>query len=463
MTITEIRTRYSDNIVVIDRLKERIKPNEDNTNVIEAIKLVEKEQEFLYKKIRSHVYKKLADNKKIRKLLDDYHSNEIVIDKENISISNVEEKPINKEPATVINITEKNYGHNKNHLYNEMLKEKRNKKVELKDAKIVYDGSYKIIYDKGTKVYEHKINDVVLDYNLKEKQSDFNINIMRMLEDFDEINNTNLYNQYMTNNISVTYNFSKIGKKADKKQVNKIKKIAKKETKNFRNVTIIDDRAKKFRNGLFLTGMAVLTGFLSNSFIKKEKENRNFAPVNEYATVNEAGPTDASVDKVADLVGKTNEEIEQISTEVFEKTVEEKNVVTKTDSKPKKIEVKEEKKEETKESIKVGDTYKLGSVDLYNASTDDTPLGDTEYAEETKSIFEVNLIAVVYNNQVMRLVNNNSIDIDALENICKDKYGDDFKIFVNPNELDEDGNLITENVGWIQLSQWRSKGKVLKR
>ena len=251
MTITEIRTRYSDNIVVIDRLKERIKPNEDNTNVIEAIKLVEKEQEFLYKKIRSHVYKKLADNKKIRKLLDDYHSNEIVIDKENISISNVEEKPINKEPATVINITEKNYGHNKNHLYNEMLKEKRNKKVELKDAKIVYDGSYKIIYDKGTKVYEHKINDVVLDYNLNKKQAEFNINIMRMLEDFDEINNTNLYNQYMTNNISVTYNFSKIGKKADKKQVNKIKKIAKKETKNFRNVTIIDDRAKKFRNGLF--------------------------------------------------------------------------------------------------------------------------------------------------------------------------------------------------------------------
>ena len=73
------------------------------------------------------------------------------------------------------------------------------------------------------------------------------------------------------------------------------------------------------------------------------------------------------------------------------------------------------------------------------------------------------MIAVVYDNQVMRLVNNNSIDVDALQSICKEKYGDNFKIFVNPKELDPNGNLVTENVGWIPLEQFNSKGKVLKR
>ena len=63
----------------------------------------------------------------------------------------------------------------------------------------------------------------------------------------------------------------------------------------------------------------------------------------------------------------------------------------------------------------------------------------------------------------MRLVNNDSLDINALESICKEKYGDSFKIFVNPNELDKDGNLVTKNVGWVPLEQLQSKGKVLKR
>ena len=62
----------------------------------------------------------------------------------------------------------------------------------------------------------------------------------------------------------------------------------------------------------------------------------------------------------------------------------------------------------------------------------------------------------------MQLVYNDSIDIDELEKICKEKYGDDVKISINFDLVDEDGNVVTEHVGWVNSSDVLSKGKVLK-
>ena len=226
--------------------------------------------------------------------------------------------------------------------------------------------------------------------------------------------------------------------------------MAKREKKNNNNVSVFNNSFKKIKTRIALAasiGIMSLGGLLGS--LSKSRLNDKDNSVSQ-GIVSEAGVTDASYEAVEIKGTPVIEEIPELDLEKDDVPVVD-NTMNETVEEPK------------EESIKIGDTYELNDVDLYRASTDEAPLGDTEYAQYTKSIFEINLIAVVYNNQVMRLVNNDSLDIDALETICKEKYGDDFKIFVNPNELDKDGNLVTENVGWIPLEQVQNKGKVLKR
>ena len=264
----------------------------------------------------------------------------------------------------------------------------------------------------------------------------------------------------MINDIKVEYNFDKKFNKEEKAKVRKVKVLSKRESKVFGNVTIIDNRIKKFRKGLAIVAAAGL--FLFGGINSRKLHDKNIETSNSNTVVYDAGQTDAvdsSIEESTLIVDETSKKIDEVSTKIVEKNAKDTTKVTKNESNTK----KEEIKEETKENLKIGDVYSLDSVDLYYASTDEAPLGDTEYAKETGSTFKINLISVVYNNQVMKLVNNDSMDLDALQSICKEKYGDNFKIFVNSNELDKDGNLVTKNVGWVPLDQVLSKGKVLKR
>ena len=449
MSTADLRLKYQENIEVISKLKSMLETcDQEGKKIVQSsIELVEKEQKLLVKKLRTNMYQNVTKKEKAlfkdkEPVLDEDEN--VVYDISDVKISDVKEDTHLK----VINITGEE--DKKNDDVTEVLKKEVVNEEELKDAKIVFDGTYKLIYNNGNSTYEQKTNEVLLDLSLDDKDIYHNFNITNLLKNFDSENNTHLNGLYIANQIPVVYNFSKLDRKYDKKIAKKTKRMAKREKKNNNNVSVFNNSFKKIKTRIALAAsigimsLGGLLGSLSKSRLN-DKDNRV-----SQGIVSEAGVTDASYEAVEIKGTPVIEEIPELDLEKDDVPVVD-NTMNETVEEPK------------EESIKIGDTYELNDVDLYRASTDEAPLGDTEYAQYTKSIFEINLIAVVYNNQVMRLVNNDSLDIDALETICKEKYGDDFKIFVNPNELDKDGNLVTENVGWIPLEQVQNKGKVLKR
>ena len=449
MSTADLRLKYQENIEVISKLKSMLETcdQEGKKLVQSSIELVEKEQKLLVKKLRTNMYQNVTKKEKAlfkdkEPVLDEDEN--VVYDISDVKISDVKEDTHLK----VINITGEE--DKKNDDVTEVLKKEVVNEEELKDAKIVFDGTYKLIYNNGNSTYEQKTNEVLLDLSLDDKDIYHNFNITNLLKNFDSENNTHLNGLYIANQIPVVYNFSKLDRKYDKKIAKKTKRMAKREKKNNNNVSVFNNSFKKIKTRIALAasiGIMSLGGLLGS--LSKSRLNDKDNSVSQ-GIVSEAGVTDASYEAVEIKGTPVIEEIPELDLEKDDVPVVD-NTMNETVEEPK------------EESIKIGDTYELNDVDLYRASTDEAPLGDTEYAQYTKSIFEINLIAVVYNNQVMRLVNNDSLDIDALETICKEKYGDDFKIFVNPNELDKDGNLVTENVGWIPLEQVQNKGKVLKR
>ncbi len=451
MNTIDYRIKYQDNIEVLKKLKAMLNTSENfsNDDIIGSIKIVEKEQEDLIKIMRKNINnrfsKKAASLFKEREIVLDEEEN-LVYDISDVKISEVKEET----PLKVINITGEE--DKKNNDITEVLKKDKVTEKQLESARIVFDGSYKLIYNNGASIYKQKFNDVLLDLSLDDPSISHNFNITNLLKNFDYENDTHINDLYMTDKLPVFYDFSKLEKSYDKKIKKKTKKIAKREKKYNPNVRLFDDKFKKVKNKLALAatiGIVALGGIFGS--LNKNRSNEEDRIISNNVVSN-AGETDASYNEI---------KIEPVS--VIEKLPE--LDIEKEDSVQTTNYTNNEKVEESKEEIiKTDETYKLDSVDLYTASTDKIPSGNTSYSKETNSVFKINLISVVYNNQVvMKLVNNNSIDIDALESVCKDKYGENFKIFVNPNELDEDGNLVTENVGWIPEAEFVSKGKVLKR
>ncbi len=462
MNTINFRSRYMDNIEVIkklNRLFESTSDYEQKKLAKEAIKKVEDEQVELHKKIRKEIYKTFSKkdinnfkSQKKEKIVVN-KEDEIVISKDDVIITKVEE---DNQPLKVINITEKK-PIKKEIIENDDKTEELKEKVpqsKLKDAKVVFDGKYKLIYDKGTKVYEKDINDTLLEHNIEEEQSSFNFNIIKLLKDFDEENGTRLYYKYMVNDMDVIYDFSKIDNSYDKKQIKKVRKIASREAKLFNNVTVKNNRMKKFRKGLATiaaAGLLFLGGVHAvNNFSKNALDN-------DRTTVANAGQTDAAIETITEST--------EASTEVSK--VEELTKEVKKETKPEMDSIDEEKatsKEEPKDknSLKIGDKYELDSTDLYYASTDEEARGNTKYINGNYS-YKASIISVVYKNQVMELVYNDSIDLEALSSICKEKYGDDVKISINFDLVDENNNIVTKHVGWVNSNDVLSKGKVLTR
>ena len=114
----------------------------------------------------------------------------------------------------------------------------------------------------------------------------------------------------------------------------------------------------------------------------------------------------------------------------------------------------------TEESLKIGDTVTFNNVDLYYASTDEEANGNTSDLTDYK--YKATAISVVHDNQVMNLVYNDSISLDELDKVCKNKYGDDYKISINFDLVDDEDNVITESVGWVNCDDAKAAKLVLK-
>lgn len=447
MNSIDLRVRYQDNIKVLEKLRDMLKHDKNNSIIIGSIKKVEAEQNDLCKQLRTSIYKnapkKLLASMNKKEDIKINKNNDVVYDKSNVVIQDVKEDTHIK----VINITGEE--DKKNDDITEVLKQDKISKKELEDAKVVFDGSYKLIYANGTKIYEKPINELILDNNIKQNTSAFNDDIKNLLKNFDFENDTNMLDKYMKNELYVLYDFDK-AKKVEKSKLKKVKKIAKREYDLFGHVKI--NRARNYKYKKFLATAVLATTAIGALLGSTFKQNKNYTNQKQAVT---AGQTDAIKEEVQFIEETTPVEVEDKESKTKEETIEVKEIK----------EIKEEENvtetEEQTESIKVGDILTLEDADLYYASTDEVPRGNTSHLGEAR--YRVGVISVVYNNQVMELVYNDKIDLNELEKICKEKYGDDVKISVNLDQLDTNDNEVTDQVGWTPEEQILSKGKVLTR
>ena len=54
----------------------------------------------------------------------------------------------------------------------------------LRNGGASYDGKFKIVYDSGRKIYEHPVNEELLNANLTNPKEAFNLNFDQLLKDF---------------------------------------------------------------------------------------------------------------------------------------------------------------------------------------------------------------------------------------------------------------------------------------
>ena len=257
----------------------------------------------------------------------------------------------------------------------------------------------------------------------------------------------------MSNKIPVHYDL--LGAKRDynvsKSNMNRIKTIIDREQadKEFTDVTVRNPKKSKFRVMAATIGVAALTLIGSIGIGKKLNNtdklvNANDKSISTTLDVNDdAGITDANYEDVKiEETSMINSDLSDI--ELVE-TIEDETVAV--------IPV-EEVVEDT--SIRIGDTYKFTSdVDLYYASTDNNPNGSTSYLGDCN--YEVSLISVVDNGQVIELIDSGDVSVNEL----RETYGNDVDIFVNGSHLTNKNDLVTEYVGWIEADELENNGKVL--
>lgn len=458
MTITEIKTRYSVNEEVIDRLTKMYREsNYEDDTIKEAIKRVREDQIGLSNKIRTHVYKSLS-KKNIAFLMNstskakEETNQEIVLDKDSVTVTDVEEPKKDEDYVKVINITEIAPSEKEQLAINvqKAKEEKDNLVKDFKDVKIVVDGDYKLLDKNGNVLCIEKSNDLLLDISASDKENVHNYIITGMLRKIDFENETKLLDEYYNGTMQVSYNVDKINKSYSKNKLKNTLKVAKKESKSGKNVEIKDNRFKKLKIGLGAIAAAGLMLAGSLGLNKITSKTKSVAKENvSIESMNDAGPSDASYEAV-EL--KESSMITQIPNIELDKEVIETEIV----SKPVEI----DKKEETK-VIQVGDKFTLDSVDLYTSSTDLNPSGNTSRIED--SIYQVGLVSIVYENNVLRVIDDNSVDLEQLKSELEEKYGDSIEFRYNLNQLNKDEEKVTEQVGWSLEEQLESKGKVLKR
>lgn len=441
--------KYNYNNDRIKKLERKLKRSSklDKEEIRKEILAIEREQLKLTKVMRKSLYANFSKEDLLNN--DDSSKKEIVYEKDDVYklISEVEEVKEIKEPKII------ELGYDKkdiNELNNDILKnddptDVLSNKPDLTNLKIIFDGKYKIIYNNGKNTFEKDVDDEIIKQNNADKTFLYDVMLIEALKEFDEKYKTKLHDQYMENNIDVIYDFSKI--KKYNKTIKKIRKAAKIESDKHQNVTVKDKEIYYRVKKSLLTVAALGVGVLSIFQLGKDNKKEN--------TINKASTTTEATTEEITTEATTKEITTEVTTEATtEKITTEETVVEEKETTKEEVKVEEDIKEEVtaeEESLKIGDTFYLGdnsNIDFYEASTDIEPVGNSNSITGDYK-YQIQTISVVYNNQSMELVYNESINISALEEICKEKYGDDVQIFLNCDLLDGDNNIATSRVAWI--------------
>lgn len=540
------RFRYNDNIEVLKKLYDMLKDNEyiKNTEYTEkdikgAIDKIVKEQNLLYSKMNDKRFKRTRKrtlekykslNDQDNKIENNKENINFVMDDKNTTNTNNNSKKINNvidyirfvmtkedstgefvnnEPKTDLEeivfdldqvkisdvIETKIEPEKEKPIYRafDSIKTKKKSIKEFEGAKVVFDGLYRVVYE-GQTIFSRPINDELLD----NKFVDYNENLIDTLKKFDETFNSNLCNKYRNQELEVVYDLDTFKRLKEDDYTSKcIKKIAKLDAKNNKNVTIHEkkkiDKFKASLTGIVAASIVLFSGVA----VKLNSNNRNISDKTQTVTEDNTLETpNLSYSKIIDI----NDSKEVTTETITESTTEEKLVVAKssteesvkidtskgednslTNNSNKKLDSGLEEKVETtepkanyknldedgweiiddEEGIKIGDTMSFDSVDLYYSSTEETPRGNTSYLDNYS--YKATMVSIVYKNQILEVVNTDRISIDELEKTSKEKYGDDIQLFINYDLVDEEGNVVTQYIGWVNSNDAKSKGKVLTR
>ena len=340
-----------------------------------------------------------------------------------------------------------------------------------KNMKIVFDGktgTYQINspYTSVPKLYV--VSKELLDKNnsntktLIEKYGEnIDLNLVNALENFDREFNTNAKEKYLNNTFDgkILYDFRKfshVGKQyltsKDKKE---IKKVAKEYSKLHENCNVVKFSNKK---AAILLG-AGLAAFGAATSITSTNNNDN-----KPNSVIEKTTEDTSTTEEIKKEEKTTEKITTEEKTTQTQTTEDKKETT--EELPKEEETKKEEitvskdEEDEKDNTKVGDMIELDSVDLYSSSSASQPAGNTENWNIPG--FRIGAISVVSDtkagSEIIKVVKDSNMTIDKILDECEqmgyDK--DNIKLSFLIEALDENGNVMNNQLGWVKQSDLKN-------
>ena len=470
MNTRELKEKFEENNEIIKKLRDMLKTSNNKANtklIMESIDKVLEEQNNISRNLRKNIYgdlRKKANSLMMNKIED---KTEVLTSSKKVQtnddITEVLTSDMKKEEDNKIidyedEIIEVNDFIDDNKDKTEVLKkpeEEVKEKFDYKSIKIVFDGTYKIYRNKDGVldcIYEYNLDEDTLKRNY-EINGTYDFNIITMLKQFDSENDTKLYDRYMSNKIPVHYDLlrAKRDYNTSKTNMNRLTTIIgrEQEDKEFTNVTVRNPKKSKFRVMAATIAVAALTLIGSIGISKKLSNNEKLVNANDKSVsntldVNDAGVTDANYEDVKiEETSMINSDLSDI--ELVEAKEDEEVAITP---------LEDVVKEDT--SIRVGDTYKFtNDVDLYYASTDTNPNGSTSYLGDCN--YEVNLISVVDDGKVVEVIDNDDVSVNEL----RETYGEDVEIFVNGDHLTSSNDLVTKHVGWIEVNELESKGKVL--
>lgn len=457
MNNQKLREDYNNKSKVIRKLTELLEASTSNTqreSFAKSIKMMQQEQNETIKNMKKNSYRNISKDA-YKKLMDKSESIAVTADAEEKKNESKEDKKVSDRfIADEISFIRKNCDSmsikelsNKlgkpPKLIEYLIKELDIKPSISKDAyrtaKIIFDGSYKLFYDNGKRVYTQSIDQDLLNRNFTDCNSIYNFNIIKMLKDFDHENRTNLYTRYMNNDLTVVYDLTR-PEKETKKNYKKVEEIARREAQAFDNIIVMgNNRTKRFKVGMAAVataGLMLLGSFGVNSLINKKIYN-------------------TSETNVESVMITSEDTIAEEKTAIDEKSIEIKPI-------------KDENKLNEKNTdfvISSDDTFTFDNpVDFYYASTDNSPVGSSKKLEGYK--YKECSISVVYENKcIMQISDGSQINLDELERKLEEEYNGDVKIFVNFNLYDKETGeeKLTDHVAWVRYEDVKGKGLVLTK
>ena len=332
----------------------------------------------------------------------------------------------------------------------------------FKDACIEFDGIYKLYYNGRRDVYEFDIDEKILQNNI-DAEGAYDFRIINKLKEFDEKYHTKLYERYMKNKLPVQYNFDEAKKnKVKKSSLKKLEEITERQAEcgEFKTTTVKKTKKSKFGVIAATIGVAALTLIGAMGFGKKNVRPPLDPDKIVVDTVDDAGVSDAYEEAVeateTPMINESFYDIELVSEKVMEDVQKENE--NKVEEKVDNTETVEGTTDNVIET-KIGDMITFeDTVSLYYASTDIDPNGNTSYLESDN--YQIGLVSIVYEGEVVELIDSSEVSVKDTIEECKEKYGDDIKVFDNLDLVDDNGDTITKKVGWVEDVEL---GKVLTK